>query len=301
MTKSKKSSYTLIRRSALTETDKRATTDLFKDAGRRSKTLRQNLGLIEKTFTSAWGSSVQPRKRLHPKSALPKTPTPAERIVRSGTRGGRSLEVGVLDLGAWFAALPELLERLNKGQTQFTFFEVQAPLPGGLLKSGAWYVKVKDYQLTKSEKAELSTQIYANEFFGAGRNIRLHFGLQYLVGITPAQIAGIDRGSLYWNHFSTSNGPELLISTADLRSFAAKAQRSFEVLVGYLLIAQLLAESNSRVRFHRDRGCLFDYNKSRVSIAQSAAKPTIEPKCLERIQPENRETALKFMQVLGKL
>ena len=302
MSKKRLPAFTLIRRSLAPDRQKRAKEVVLDGLRHRSNNLATKLSNIDKKFADAFVSSVLPRTLVSDSTRFDEASAQrAERVVNDVTRQEKVSRVGILDVGAWVSALPRLLERINTVQSQFTFFEIQAPLPGGLIKKGEWYADVKGFDLSARERKELGTNIFANEFFKAGNNIRLHLGLDYLIGITPAMVAGVETNEIYWNHFSSSDGPVLLISTADLRTFAAKAGRSFESLLAFLMVGQLLAEMNPKVRFHTDRGCLFDYNQDRVSIANDAAKPSIEPACFERIEPENRESAKKLLQLLQRL
>lgn len=303
MTKKRLPTFTLVRRSLLPDVQKSAEKAVMGGIRRQSTDLADRFSKLNKPFTKALFSSViapdarSDVKRIKRSDFAKQVQT----IARDLTRQKNVLKVGILDLGAWLSGLPGVLERLNAAQGQLTFFEIQAPVPAGLMKKGDWYAKIKGFNLTVQERKELSTQIFANDFFKTGKTLREHFGLDYVVGVTPVMVAGIDAGELYWNHFSTNDGPVLLISTADLRKFAAKANRAFEALVAYLLIGQLLVSMNARLRFHSDRGCLFDYNESRVSIAKAARNPMIEPECLERIDPKNRDTAKALLRVLQRL
>ena len=43
--------------------------------------------------------------------------------------------VDIWDLGAWVGGLPRVIETLNRCQSLIAFFEIQAPLPPGLVSS----------------------------------------------------------------------------------------------------------------------------------------------------------------------
>lgn len=299
--KKKLPTYTLVRRS-LDDAARKSAQKVALTAFRpQSGKLAGQFSKLNKHFTRAVLDTVIAEGAANSKSLDSKLRKKVEDIARDVTRQSKVHRVGVLDLAAWVSGLPNLLERLNAAQPQFTFFEVQAPLPAGLRKTASWYEKEMAFKLGPKDRKELERQFYANDFFKAGENLRKHFGLDFLVGITPAMIAGIADGELYWNHFSSSKGPVLLISTAELREFSGRAERPFEAFVGHLLTAQLLVAMNSRLAFHEDRGCLFDYNQSRVSIIKGVANPAIEPECLQRIDPKNRDAARAFVNVLRRI
>lgn len=213
--------------------------------------------------------------------------------------------VGILDLGAWLSGLPKVLEKLNSAQSLVAFFEIQAPIPAGLIKSKKhivdWAVHDQGVRLSKGERAEMARNILADEFFRAGKDILKSLGLNYLAALTPAMIAGSDRRQIYWNHFSSGRESLFLISTTDLRDFANKAGRSFESAVACLLVTQLLAAMTPKLKFHADRGCLFDYNGSRKSLIDTLRNPAIEPACLAKMEPAIREAATSLVTAIRRL
>jgi hypothetical protein len=293
--------FTLVRRSRDTQTQSRNERILLEHLRKQSKGSAKQFSKFNTEFARTLVSSSVPVDD-DANGALSKfSVKKAARIVKTVSRHKDVRKVGILDLAAWVSVLPRLIQRLNAAQDQFTFFDVQAPVPAGLIKKGDWYADVKGFDLDARERKEISTQIYANEFFRVAEGIRANLGLDYLVGLTAAMVAGIEKGSLYWNHFSTGRGALMLVSTADLREYASKANRSFEALVGYVLLGQFLCATNPKLRFHSNRGCLFDYNADRVSIAKSAVNPTIEAECAARIEPQYRKSAQKLTQLLGKL
>jgi hypothetical protein len=210
--------------------------------------------------------------------------------------------VGVLDLGAWIGGLPSLLEMLNAAQTPFTIFEIQAPIPGGMLKTpegmNEWAEARLGKPLSMTERSRMERQIVADEFFAAAEDIRTSMGLDLLVGMSPAMVAGIDDGGIYWNHFGSVSGKTILLSTADLRLYAEKAGRPFEAAVGALLVSALLVAVNGNLGYHDDTGCLFDYNESRVSLIDSLKAMQIEDSCLAVMTAEQRTAALAMLKVL---
>jgi hypothetical protein len=218
-------------------------------------------------------------------------------------RGVAKLErVGVWDLGAWLGGLPRFLERCNEAQTKFVFYSVKATVPAGTVRRpegiAAWHLASTGARITAVDRQELADNIIADDFFPLADVVRKDLGLDYIVGVTPSMIAGTDDGAVYWNHFSTHAHRTILVSTYDLRDFAKATNRPFEVYLGSLVLAQLMVACNSRLEFHDDRGCLLDYNKSRVSIQATVANMHIEPACLDRIAPRYRVAATALTEAL---
>jgi len=227
-------------------------------------------------------------------------------VTRELARQDKVRRVGVLDMGAWIGGMPALLERLNAAQPLFTIFEVQAPVPGGLLKTpvgmAEWASEHLRKPLSKRERDSLERHVIANDFFVAAEDIRRHLGLDLIVGMTPAMVAGIEaNGTIFWNHFSAVLGKTILVSTADLRQFAETAGRSFEAGVGALLVAALMIAVNRKLEYHEDTGCVFDYNRNRVSLINTLKQMHIDARCLHQMTQEQRDVATNMLTVLKRM
>lgn len=210
--------------------------------------------------------------------------------------------VGVWDLGAWLSGLPHLVERYNAAQRTFEFYAVTATVPVGTIRSpvgvAAWYHQLTNETLRAAEKRELENNVIADDFFPLADVVRKDLGLDYLVGLTPSMVAGTDGDELYWNHFSTYDRRTILASTHDLRDFAAESERPFEVFLGTVVLAQLLVAGSRELGYHENRGCLFDYNESRVSLQATIAELRIEPACLKLVAPRYRKAAAALLELL---
>ena len=214
--------------------------------------------------------------------------------------------VGVWDLGARVARLPELIERMNSAQPTFVFFEIEAGIPAGLISQPermvTWATERLGKPLRPDQREDMVRNLIANDFFPRAESVRTDLGVDYLVGLTPSMVAGEgNHGQVYWNHFSTFERHAVLASVQDLRSFAKDAGRPFESLIGGVIVAQLFVAMfyDRGLGFHReDRGCLFDYNESRVSIVEVAKNPRIEPECLKMIPPAFRNSATALVEAL---
>jgi hypothetical protein len=205
------------------------------------------------------------------------------------------------------ARLPELLAALNEAQTALRFYEIQAPIPAGMIKTEErlveWMEKLEGAPLSKKDRADITRNILFNEFSAAAEDIRTSpgVGADYLVGITPAMVAGGYPKQTFWNYFSAAQGRILMVSTTDLRGFAAKAKRPFEAAVGGLLVASLLAQMTEGLEIHDDRGCIFDRNEARSTIVRNIRDPYIEPECLGKMTPRLQKAALAMLDRLKQM
>lgn len=94
----------------------------------------------------------------------------------------------------------------------------------------------------------------------------------------------------------------MLVSTYEMRNFAAQASRPFEAAVASLVIGELLALLSPGLEFHEEnRGCIFDFNGDRQSIVESLRQMQIEPECLRRIKPAYRTSADALITALREL
>lgn len=276
------------------------------------KSIAKNAGLmgvfskLEPNFKKTLIDSfvdIAPSKEKSRAKPLIETSTNAGSVLGDLARTKRVVRVGVLDLGVWIGGLPMLLEKLNAAQPMFTIFEIQAPVPGGLIKTqegmADWAAQQLGRKLGKRELGEMDRHIIANEFFVVGEDIRKNMGLDFLVGLAPALVAGTAAdGGIYWNHFSSVSGKTILLSTTDLREFAAQAERPFEAAVGAMLLPALLIAVNGKLEYHDDSGCLFDYNGSRVSLVSTLKAMQIEDRCLDVMSPEQRTAASAMLKAL---
>jgi len=211
--------------------------------------------------------------------------------------------VGIIDLGAWLGTLPKLLEAMNRAQSDFVFYEVQSAVPAGIISQPERVVewaREQGVRLSKEDVRDMSRNIIADQFFRIAATMRKDLGLDILVGVTPAMVAGTLRDEVFWNHFSVGRSSLILISTQDLRRYAQEAGRPYEVAVGALLVAQALHVVSPRLGFHENTGCLFDYNEARDSLVDSIKSPMIEPSCLEKIPPAFRASAQALAQTLAR-
>jgi hypothetical protein len=185
------------------------------------------------------------------------------RIVTELQRQPDVVRVGIWDLDTRVGGLPRIIEALNIAQPAFTFFEVQATIPAGLVSAPSRVVRwvARAATLSAKEREEVAENMIADDFYKHAETVRTDLGLDYLVGLTPQMVAGEDDEEIFWNHFSAFQERLILASTYELAKFAREAGRPFEALVGGVVVAQLLVAIHyPEFGFHDDRGCLFDYN-----------------------------------------
>src|SRR5215203_1034828 len=130
------------------------------------------------------------------------------------------LVVGVWSLEDWLVSLGDLIVALNKTQSTFVFYEVDAVVPAGLIsrpeRVAAWYEELTNEEPDKDTRNNLADNLIADDFFGLAENIRTDLTLDYIVGVTPSMVAGLYRNELYWNHFSTFDRRVVLASSYQL-------------------------------------------------------------------------------------
>lgn len=213
------------------------------------------------------------------------------------------ITVALWDLGARIGLLPEIIDLLNQSQPVFTFFNLQAPVPAGLViqaeNFAAWARHHSKEKVKTKGNQVIHNNLMSNDFYKYAQTVYKNLGVKYLVGVTPYMVAGEEHGKLFWNYFSTSRKGIILASSYELREYAQQAGRPFEVAVAGVVIAQLLVEINKGLKFHdENRGCMFDFNNDRVSIVESIRNGMIEPACLNLIDEKYRQAAQNMMAAL---
>lgn len=224
------------------------------------------------------------------------------RIVTDLDRQPDVVRVGIWDLDAYVGGLPRLIEALNDAQPAFTFFEVQASIPAGLVSAPEKVVRWATDNATIGARArrEMGDNVIADDFYRHAERVRVDLTLDYLIGLTPRMVAGEDDDEIFWNHFSSFRDRLILASVYELPKFAAEAERPYEVLVGGVVVAQLsVAIDYPALGFHDNRGCLFDYNEDRTSIVRVAKRPRIEARCFKKIRASYREAVTSMVAALA--
>lgn len=232
---------------------------------------------------------VHPRLRAS-RAALGGPPPPATKAKR----------VGIWDLGAYVGRLPQVIEVVNRAQAALVFYEALAAMPTGTVSQPS---RVRAWSRDRGGPRRLpglEANVIADDFFKRAERVRRDLGLDYLAGLTSKMIADEDEEQVYYNLFAVARSRLILVSTCDLRTYAAKAKRPFESAVVGLVVAEVLTLLHRRLQFHPDRGCLFDYNEDRAGIVKILKDPRIEDSCLQKIPPSERPAAAALVEALRR-
>jgi hypothetical protein len=227
-----------------------------------------------------------------------------ELVNQEMSRAEKVVAVGIWDLETRAGNIPELLEALNRAQPTFTFFEVQAAIPSGIVsqqqKVCAWAESRLGRKLLPDEREQIGINIIADEVYPRADKVRKDLGLDYLVAISPYMIAFQNGEKIYWNHFSMDQARVSIISTAQLRTLAHGVGRPFEVAVAALMLSSVLVGLNPQLHYHDDTGCLFDFNEDRYTFATTINRPRIEESCLKQVKPQFRKAASVLVEAVGR-
>jgi hypothetical protein len=274
--------------------------DRIQEIRKKDPSLAKALDSIDPNLSRTLISSIYTQKSVEPKE---RALTRLRSVVADLQRDKKVVTVAVWDLDTKVGGLPEVIGALNKAQSVFTFFELRAPVPAGLVIHSElfsqWSMKRLGKQVSKRDQADFNSNLMFNDFYKYARGVRQDIGVDYLVGVTQYMVAGEEDGELYWNYFTTSDRRIVLASAYEMREYAQKAGRPVEVAVAGIIIAQLLTEVTRKELFHEEtRGCLFDFNDNRETVVESIRETRIEPECLSKISPVYRDATQKLVKVL---
>lgn len=216
-----------------------------------------------------------------------------------------ALRVGVWDLEVNAGQLPGVLTSWNEHQAVFAFEMVEATVPQTISRAGestiAW---ARDYMTGPSinrVRRQLLDNVVAEHLQPVAERVRRASGLDLLVLLTPAMIAFAENEVANFNYCSWSHRKVVIISAHDVRDFAKRARRRFEIALASMILAQMLTTLDRRVGFHEEtRGCIFDFNSERATLVHSFRQLQIEPSCLKAISPRYREAAETMVGVLRR-
>lgn len=213
------------------------------------------------------------------------------------------IRVGVWDLGAWLGRLPALIERMNEVQSRIVFYNVRAVVPVGFVtkpeRMQEWLRKHTKKKLTKAEVQDITYNLVAEDFFGPAEAVRRESRFDYIVGITPSMVAGIDEGRAYYNHFSTFEGRTVLTSTFQLREFASKSQRSVNAFLARIIVSQLFVAMHwPKLGMHDNTGCMFDYDANRSTIIEKIINPKLDDGCRKLVKRDLLPALEQLMELI---
>lgn len=216
--------------------------------------------------------------------------------------------IGVWDLNVNAGFLPRTLDQLNSSQAVFEFEIVDAAVSSAVSIGGestlVWASERIGRELVGEIAEDLRHNVVASRLQAIGTQVKCTFGLDLIVILNPDMIAFSEGEEIYWNYFSWSSEKVVIVSVADIREFANKAGRTFEVAITAMMLAQVIAEffSPEGALFHReDRGCIFDFNERRETIVNTFKEMCIEPICLSTIPEPYRTAADKMVRTLKEI
>lgn len=299
--------YTFVNRpDELTQAMERAEQSIAKKLAASSEESVSRYRSLPDALKKSLSTTVAPVLAKSPRRRSEGIASGVEKLVQKLGSQDRVATIGLLDLGAWVTGLPALIELLNSVQSRFVFLEVQTPVPAGMVKTKANLVAWAEghgVRLTRGDKADLTRNMLADEFFYFGESVLKSLGFDYLIGLTPAMIAFLEKDTPHWNYYAVGHGQVAVVSTCDLREFSKAAGRSYEAAIGMLIIGELLAIRNTKLTYHKDgRGCVFDFNEVREELAMSIRAMRIEDSCLKKIRDLNeRQSAEAMITALAKM
>jgi hypothetical protein len=229
------------------------------------------------------------------------------------------INVGVWNLDDyWLGYLPAWLETLNKSQNRYRFYMIEATAPLGMVRKPegvvAWAQDILHRPLARKEAKGMESHTIAEEYYAIAETLRKEIRvstaagaaeLDYLVGITPGMVAGVEGKGVYWNHFSTASGRLVLTSLFDLCRYAKETNKPLAAFVLGVIFAQLLSAQfyqHTGLGFHdENRGCMFDYHGDRESLKESIIKMEIEPACFALIPADFQPAVKNILKVIKKL
>lgn len=219
------------------------------------------------------------------------------------------ITVGVWDLGVWVGGLLDIISAMNRATDGLTIFQVQAAIPAGIIwqkeRVRAWAERKLKRKLNRTELRELTAAIVDDEFLPLVEKVRGNVGVDYLIALTPARIAGeLDdeegRPTVPSDLYSSPGDKVSLVSTYQLRELSAETSRPYEYAVAIVVLSALLVLMNSKLEFHDEtRGCLFDLNYNRHDIVSSLRKPHVDESCLRKIKEKYRGIALDLLKAVA--
>lgn len=277
-----------------------STEQRLRELRKKAPDLAKALKAFSPNLGRALISSIYAQKLVEPKEQVP---SKLWRVVTDLQRSGNVTTVAIWDLGTKMGGLPDVINALNGAQPAFTFFELRAPVPAGLVIHSdlfnQWARERMGTEISEGEQPSLKSNFMFSDFYKYAAVVRAQIGVDYLVGMTQYMVAWEDGEDIYWNYFTASEKRIILVSAYNMREYAAQAGRPFEAAMAGMVVAQLLQELNKKPLFHEEnRGCLFDFNEERDTIVESIRKAKLEETCLGLIDEKYREAAEKMVRAL---
>src|SRR5262249_20871688 len=155
---------------------------------------------------------------------------------------------------------------LEDAQKYFSFYSVEAPFQSSLTIPGdhvATEWKRKTGRPMSRDDAALN--ICASPIFKAARPILDALAIEWLAIVVESMIDDeSDPTDAWYNLFASTSGQLVLLSTSDLREFAAEAGRPFESVVVGIALSMVLLQTVPTLA--RTPGTIFDFCEKRHDI-----------------------------------
>jgi hypothetical protein len=231
------------------------------------------------------------KKATAPESA------PAPTTAPESTR----VSVGIWDMNTSAGSLPKLLEVVEDKQSYFSFFNVVAPFQTGLTLPGPqvaaeWAARTGD-RMPKESAAE---NVSAIRLFHAAEPVLKQLQIDWLVVVVASMISDArTRKDALYNLFSTTKGKTVLVSTYDLRRYAAEGGRPFEVALLGCAVSGLVSAMVPEVQYQdKSTGSIFDRCMIRRDIVKCIEDPHIDPENRARIPEKILKPTEQILDVL---
>ncbi|SCY85066.1 CHAT domain-containing protein [Rhizobium sp. NFACC06-2] len=196
----------------------------------------------------------------------------------------RKIKVAIVDFDAKAGFLPELVEVANKAQTYYEFRVAYIPLPSDYLRTdekedGQTYVpRLRSYLEPMAAKLEVD----------------------HVCCLTQHMVANETHFNLFMSAL-TDERRVMVVSTKDLRKFAAEADTSFAKTVFSLCLSAVMwADKRWGLEYHQETaGCPMDYCevRSHITVGLRKMKFDHEP-CRSKIHDEQMLAALDALAAL---
>lgn len=210
----------------------------------------------------------------------------------------RKQRVGIWDLNASAGSLPHLLDKIEEVQSLFSFYCVEAAFQIGLTTPGdhvaAEWKRRTDGSMSRNEAA---MNVCASPIIKAAQPVRAALRLDWLVIVVKSMIADeSDPNEAWYNLFATMHERMVLLSTLDLREFAAEAGRPFESAVVGTALSMVIQSMVPDLE--PTPGTIFDFCENRHDIVKLIRTPRIDTANRARIPAEILEPVDKILGVL---
>jgi hypothetical protein len=233
-------------------------------------------------------------------SALESAPN-ADPMLGAKAKASSRIRVGIWDMDGCAGGLPHLLDRVEEVQDQFSCFAVEAPFQTGLTAPGDHVAQMWRRRTGRAmSNADAHTNVLASPLYAAAKPVLKKLPIDWLVLIVRATIADDgDPKAAWYNLFSTHLDNTIIVSTYELRRFAAEAGRSFEAAVVLNVLSELLAAMVPDVEMKdKTTGSIFDYCEDRRDIVVSLKRPHIDPENRKVLPAPLLEAAEKMIEAI---